>query len=83
MDGKERSIYEDEKKLHDALKQGYGIDETSTVQGISEVLGIKGYSLLSLDRLWPVQADKFVLTVQKTDKVPTARRSDILGGVYG
>jgi hypothetical protein len=68
-----------EKKLHDAFEEGYGIDETSTVQTISNALIEKDYTLLSLDRLWPLGAEKFVLTVQRTDRVPTARRSDILG----
>jgi hypothetical protein len=68
-----------EKKLQEALEAGYGTDETPTVQAISNALIEKDYALLSLDRLWPLEAEKFVLTIQRTDRVPTARRSDILG----
>jgi hypothetical protein len=68
-----------EEEVQKDLAQEYGIDETPAVQALSNALRTKGYSLLSLDRLLPVVADKFVLTIQKTEKVPTARRSDILG----
>ena len=56
---------EEEEKFQEALAQGYGIDETTAWNELSQAVDAKGYELLTLERLEPILEGIFFIKVQK------------------
>ena len=68
---------EGDKRLKEALAQGYGIDDTPTWDELSLILEEKGYKLLNLDRIEPLLDGVILLKVQDaklTDRKPDTEK---------